>query len=222
MISTERNFLLIHVPKTGGSSVQKVLLPYSDSKMVIYHPEGTAFEDVELFDIHQMGNGIVHKHASLTRMRTIFGPEVIDPLFKAMLVRNPWDRVISFLHSPHWRPTERLLTEEGFLDFIHADFVFPLEHYADLDDIDFFLRFEHLEADFQTFCEKIDVTGLTLPHLLKGNHGAYQNYYTDRTREAVATRFAQEIERFGYAFEPTIATSAEMPVPTSVSCPAHP
>ena len=222
MMSLTRNFLFIHVPKTGGSSIQKAVLPFSDSKLVSYHPEDTPFEDIELFEIHNLSSGLLPKHSTYDRIRIVLGPETVDPLFKATVTRNPWERIVSYLCGAHWDAPERFFTEEGFLDFIASDFVQPLERYIPFDKVDQFIRFDHLEEDFQVFCRAIDIAPPPLEHLLKSERQPYPTYYTDRTREAVATRFAQEIERFGYTFDSAEPTSLEAPAPGPASCSWHP
>jgi hypothetical protein len=32
MISTSHQFLFVHIPKTGGNSIQTILLPFSDDQ----------------------------------------------------------------------------------------------------------------------------------------------------------------------------------------------
>lgn len=48
MLSTSHNFLFIHVPKTGGNSLQNVLSEYADDKIVRLSP----YQDgVERFEV---------------------------------------------------------------------------------------------------------------------------------------------------------------------------
>ena len=71
------------------------------------------------------------------------------------------------------------------------------------DDIivDFVGRFEHLQRDFEHVCEVIGIEPPELPHLKKSQRGPYQDYYTEETRSIIAQLFADDIQRFAYAFD---------------------
>jgi len=47
----------------------------------------------------------------------------------------------------------------------------------------------------------LEISPLTLPQYNRSTREYYSQYYDDELREFVRTRFAAEIERFGYTFE---------------------
>jgi len=68
----------------------------------------------------------------------------------------------------------------------------------------YIIRFENLAEDFRTLCATLrhfasDITALQL--LKPRTLFQISKYYDDELREFVRTRFAAEIERFGYTFE---------------------
>lgn len=77
---------------------------------------------------------------------------------------------------------------------------------ADLPD--FIGRFESLEQDFRFVCGQIGFEPSKLlnvnPTTVKDRH--YSTYYNDETRELVAARYADDIERYGYNFSPAVSS----------------
>ena len=68
-------------------------------------------------------------------------------------------------------------------------------------NVDYIMRFENLVDDFRTVCGTLGISPATLPRYNRSGREHYSKYYDDELRELVHTRFAAEIERFGYAFE---------------------
>lgn len=68
---------------------------------------------------------------------------------------------------------------------------------------DFVIRFEHLDEDYKSVCEKVGIPYEPLPQLKTKTRKSrdYREFYTPELRDWVAREFAQEIEHFGYTFE---------------------
>ena len=204
LLSTNHNFLFIHVPKTGGNSIQRVLLPFSDDRMVADRPH---HDGINRFEIVSDTLGL-RKHATLEDYRKRLHPDVFRRLTKIACVRNPWDRCASFFFSPHrgsvsWSP-------EIFEDFIRTE-VHPHSRYLALtpdqqagspfDHVDVVLRFERLAEDFSSLCERLEIGRTKLPRINVSQREDYRSYFTtSRLIDLVADRFAPEIARFNYDF----------------------
>lgn len=59
MISTEKNFIFIHVPKTAGNSLQDALRPFADDDFVIAH---ASQDGVERFGLKNPTYAELKKH----------------------------------------------------------------------------------------------------------------------------------------------------------------
>jgi hypothetical protein len=200
--SSAYDFLFIHVPKTGGNSIQNALLPFSDDRLVLLSPH---HDGVERFEI-QSPDLDIRKHSSLEEYRAQLAPEAFERATKVTCVRNPWDRCVSFFFSPHRGPVT--WSPEAFDAFIRSS-VHPHAHYLALDGrpgdpfeaVDVILRFERLAEDFAGLCGRLGIGPATLPHVNASRRGEYRSYFVDEgTIDLVAEKFAPEIARFGYAF----------------------
>jgi len=123
-----------------------------------------------------------------------------DGYHKIGTVRNPWARLVSLYE---WKEA-RFRKEVGFLSFIKnkAPLLsccnsFRLNNKIVIDD---YIRLENLQEDFAIICDKIGLPRQQLPHKNKTKHKHYTKYYDDEARDAVARRFREDIEMFGYEF----------------------
>jgi hypothetical protein len=200
MISFQKRFLFVHVPKTAGNSIQSVLRDYSEDELVALRGEQ---DGVERFGLRNPKYKI-KKHSTLAEYREALGNEQFRSLYKFTCVRNPWDRMVSYYFTPTqkvtaWDPKKfrkvisRALSVAEYLQLEKEEDPFS--------SVDYVIRFENLADDFRTVCAALDISPTTLPQYNRSNREHYSKYYDDDLRELVRERFAAEIERFGYAFE---------------------
>ena len=203
MLSINKNFLFIHIPKTGGNSVQKALFPYSEDRMVLLNQ----FHDgVERFEVRSDLVDI-NKHSALGEYRDQLDAAQFAKLFKFTCVRNPWERCVSFFFSPHRGTVE--YSPEAFERFV-LDMVKPSQAFLQLtpgddpfDNVDAVIRFENLAEDFRNVCAKIGIAPPALGQLNRSTRKDHREYYHDsKMIDVVAKKFDNEISRFGYRFDP--------------------
>ena len=108
------------------------------------------------------------------------------------------------------RPSHPLheMAKNGFHDYLSSVPATELrcqkDYIADEDGkiiIDFVGRYERLSNDFNQVCKLLGISTL-LPHLNKSSSKDYRLYYNDKTSEMVQDVFRDDIESFGYSFDP--------------------
>lgn len=217
LLSIRHRFLFVHIAKTGGTSVRAALAPlrWRDP----YHWLAWPCSRLSHLTGHRLGVKLP-RHAGAIAAQAMLPREVFQGLFKFAFVRNPWDlQVSSFHHIRRERP-HLLGPHQDFESFLrykldpgrpyqyHIDTSIELQtdYLVDLHGrliVDFIGRYERLEADFAEACRRIGLRPPALPHRRQATDRErdYRRYYTDDTRELVATHFARDVQMLGYTFE---------------------
>jgi len=192
IVSSSRNFVFAHVPRTGGISISGALEPFADM------PADPAIQTHDTLAV------LLARH-----------PETAGH-FKFGFVRNPWERLVSFYaHARRYLaptvPEMQSLDFPGMVRALDRDEPWTRRIFAFRPQRDFFCdengaqlgdwigRFERLEQDFRTVCRRIGVSA-ALPLRNASEHGPYPEYYDARSRDLVRARYRDDIEAFGYAF----------------------
>lgn len=229
-VSRLHSFAFIHVRKTAGTSIVRVLEAmdpqlYLNEKglwdLLQAHPDRRRLLKL-LRDYYLVGavDNFPQWHLPAMAVRQLIGREEWKRLFTFAFVRNPWDSVVSAYHfeksylaQPSVGRFERDRAEalrrcRDFEEFVH---LYPLLEPRDMTSmivdednnliVDFVGRFETLESDFAHVCATV---GLPTPELPRENvspqRKEYRGYYSGETRSLVAKYFARDIKNFGYEF----------------------
>ena len=217
LYSVKFNFLYVHIAKTGGTSMRAALksLLWRDPE---YYPRFICSKLSGLFG-HRLASKIP-RHAHVIAAKEMLPHPVFQSLFKFVFVRNPWDlQVSSWHHLRRERPhlTNAHATFEDFIRYkldperpyqYHLDTSIDLQsnYVVDLHRntiVDYIGRFETLEQDFNTLCDKLGITKKILPKKRQAGDRKkdYRSYYTTATTELVGNFFKEDTTRFNYRFE---------------------
>ena len=179
--------VFVHINKTGGSSVEEAL-------------------------------GLPFQHRTAREILADIGPERWEERFSFSFVRNPWDKVASHYHF-RVKTNQTGLRDAGlsFTDWVTAAYgdrdprwydqpkmFMPQAEWLRGPDgrviVDFIGRFERLQEDFSTVCDRIGRPDVRLPHLKRSDRPGYRELYDDESAAVVRRRFAEDLERFDYRF----------------------
>ena len=204
MISHKHNFIFIHIPKTGGNSIQAVLAPFSDDRIEARHGHQ---DGVDRFAV--TGRLTPDKHVPLG----YYARRVRLERFRiATCVRHPVDRLLSFYFSPSnwvverdggWHVEAAHWDRERFLARLAApaaDFMMVGGSFRAPDHL---LRFDSLDEDFARFLRDAGIpAGAALPKLnaSKSSSEALMQAQADPiVAEVARRRYREDFDRFGFA-----------------------
>ena len=219
MISHQKKFIFVHIPRTGGTRLCDFLVPYCDEESLKFSPFGK--------DEHQ--------HATLLEYVDYYGKEILDYTIFS-IVRNPWDRALSlsikhndgifdrehfrkvvyhpyrYSHSPHSHfnfflkkipigPDGTPCVYESFAAAMTAaemQEVYGLLHWP------YYLQFEDYVEDVTKIFDKLDIKYDIEKLRTKSNstsHKHYSHYYHDDEKDAIAYACGLDLQLFGYTFK---------------------
>jgi Sulfotransferase family len=205
MICHRWKTLFIHIPKTGGQSVEQVFL---DRMRLSWASRGPLL----LTTNHNPEAGppfLAHLTAEEFLSNGHLAPIDFDDYFRFTIVRNPWDRAVSEYKY-------RYANEMGFRDFMLTAYPAPigsneerhlLPQWSFVHDqsgqclVDQLIRFEHIERDFAAVSSRIFGEPVVLPRVnTSPDRRDYREFYDAETRELIAHRYRRDIAWLGYEF----------------------
>jgi chondroitin 4-sulfotransferase 11 len=201
IISHKKKLIFVHIQKTGGNTITSLLQK--------------TFPDSESF---------LNKHDL-----AVWGKENMaeewNEYYKFALVRNPWDRLVSWysmIEKNKGKYRNKLWdyvikNSSSFEEFIYkctdvvddSDgkkcFAFnQMDYLSDENEtmlVDFVGKYELLEEDLNRLFDNLGINQIEIPWLNSSDHKHYSQYYSNETKEIVEARFAKDIAAFNYKFE---------------------
>lgn len=198
MIDHKNKIIFAHIPKTGGTSVEKLF------------PHGFGPQHYPLSWFKKQRPHIYKKYFKFSICRNPYGKMVSeyfwhtnDPLnqFKGRFKGLSFNKFVKLFFQINSSFLE--FKYNGWFDMHFETHRMPQTFFLDpVSDLDFIIRFENIQEDFHIVCDKIGIPRQQLPHTNTTNHEHYTEYYDEQTKQIVAEKYAKDIEYFGYKFGP--------------------
>jgi hypothetical protein len=183
--------IFLHVPKTAGSSIARVLF-------------GEESRHVPYFEYERANPHKFRSYFKFAFVRNPWDRLVSTWSFLRAGGMNEVDRAWAAQHLAAYPSFDefvrRGLGEESIMRFPHFR---PQTYYvADRNGgvTDFLGRYESLTVDFAEVARRLGKSG-PLPMHNKSEHAHFSTYYHPETRDIVGRIYARDAELFGYRFE---------------------
>jgi hypothetical protein len=179
-LSGNTNITFVHVPKSAGSSIGEWLKIHNHARQLSEW----------------------YEHPKLETMTT-------EPTWSFAVVRNPWDRTVSFYHflknihemyknKEPYPPFDSWVENLEDFKLTSTWWFTPATPQVEwTHNVDLVLKYENLSTEFKQIQDMFESTD-PLPNLMITQHNHYTTYYNSTTENIIANIFSKDIEAFGY------------------------
>jgi hypothetical protein len=201
-IYPQHKLTYIHIPKTAGGSIERLLEPYKAQG------SKTALNRIlRLLPIKRnIDRAYIPGHATALKHRAWMGSDLWETFTSFTVVRNPYDRLISEYEYVRQTPrhhrhkhTNTLAFEDYLAERSATQMSFITNKSGDII-VDHILRFEELHDGLDTLFAQLGIAE-RLPHksdLNSSNKKARSAYLSPEAIEIINTKAAQDFKRLGY------------------------
>jgi len=197
MVSHKHKIVFVHIPKTGGTSIEESLgggdYFNSHDYLRFYKNNIKNFESYTSFSVvRNPFDKMVSEYFFFKKTH-----EQLNPVFKNCSFEEFLDIFFSINDpkffkntAPHWFKMHFETHRVSQLSFIRPQ-----------EDLDFVVKFENIQSGYNIVCDHVGIESRKLPHLNSTRHKHYSEYYNDNTKQIVAEKYQEDLDYFGYKFE---------------------
>lgn len=194
-LSKKHKAIFIHVPKTGGKSINSILKKNNFKSINLHQSPDKSNDD-------KTG---AYKLGTVQRALRGLSDETIKNNYKFAFVRNPYDRAVSNYYFLGYRGKMSfntfLKTELKKVRDVWHHTLTQSQHIHDKDGkliVDFIGKFENLQEDFNKICDKIGLPKIKLPHNNASGKKGRENCLTEENKEIIYNLYKIDFDNFGY------------------------
>tara|TARA_Y200000002_G_C22620701_1_gene638040 strand:+ start:683 stop:1291 length:609 start_codon:yes stop_codon:yes gene_type:complete len=202
MISHKLKFIFIHIPKTSGNSLSVFLTDFVNNTVTIR--DSPAGKDCNVSIICEKRSQKQIKHANIDYYKRLYGKQIND-YFKFTIVRNPYDRILSYYFYQKCNLQEKnyeTFNRDEFINFVKENKQI-LNQYTYIDNSFHIVYFENLIDDLKNLdCFKGVIDFNNYPKLNSSYNSKidFETIYDKELKDLVFNKFKKDFDIFGYNF----------------------
>jgi len=213
ILSHKKRFIFIHVYKTAGTSITKLLIPYARATEKFtrhYFVSRKIFTILNILRKKDDGgawiNG-VHKHAPAETIREFVGNTIWNEYYKFGFVRNPYAWILSTYfeilkdkNNTHFKNVKDMKFQNFLSYYIKNKLPRQVDFYLvnGAIDIDFIGRFENLDLDIPKALKAINIECNLIPKLNTGERQRLEDFFDKDAEEKTYNYFEDDFINFNY------------------------
>lgn len=226
MISHKYKCIFIHIPKCAGTSIESKLGHLDGHKgrsgqdhrsiRMLEKPilvPNTFLSNENIIELLRREKYYYINNAKNHRNKYTVTREQYNSYFKFSIVRNPWDRAVSWyknvlndeIHLKNHKVTKEISFKEFLLSFAGKGMLKPqicwLKSFNGSIPLNYIGRFENLQEVFQEISERLKLNDSSFPHKLKGSGDDYRKYFDNETNDIITDIYKEDIDLFNYKFD---------------------
>jgi len=204
MISHTKKFIFIHIPKTGGSSIEYALKNEITEKIIFDGKNTKVFGELNN-PIRNSFNSL--KHGTATELKRQY-KDNFNSYYKFSVIRNPWDRLLSlyqWVNKCEYDKSKFLKflpqkIQNNNIDSTNKRSFWSLNKYlCDENDrliVDYLISFDDIENGFYEINKKLNMN-YKLDKINKSNLKLlYKDVMDDEVKKIIENYYKKEIDKF--------------------------
>ena len=194
MISHKLKFIFIHIPKTSGNSLSIILKDVVDNDVILKKSKLGEKQGINII-CEKKKQDIKHKF--ITYYNKLYGSK-INNYFKFTIVRNPYDRMLSYYF---YSTNNKIFNKKKFIKFINKN-TYAQHQY--IDPTFYIVRYENLVRGLKNINSLKKVIKFNqYPKINKSinSNQIYKNVYKDKQiKDLVYNKYKKDFLLFGYKY----------------------
>jgi len=195
MISHKLKFIFIHIPKTSGNSLSLFLKDFIDNKVL---QKSSNMGEKQGISILCEKKKECIKHVDIKYYENTYG-EKINDYFKFTIVRNPYDRMLSFYFFSKGKNNQKFKRNQ-YINFIKKNESFQYKY---IDNTFYIIHFENLINELKNiecFKKIVDFNNYPTLNASSNSKRNYNEIYDKELKDLVFNKYKKDFELFGYEY----------------------